>query len=187
MNPYQIGAWAGVSLTNLITGTVQGISEGLDFANLLTQSNSATAAATPPNEASQFEGLNDRHREMAEQRIRLRGALDSLSEQLAGWAGNTNLEISRGLSGDWQVSGDPALRAQLEQVIAQDPQWQESWNELQSAISQLQSLGVEDFDGVPIDDQRLSSQKVAWPEANGSSSFELGLRRRDSQVVAVLQ
>ena len=186
MTPYQIGAWAGAGIVGAVSGAVQGVSEAVDFAGLLSSPQSAESSATTSNDLLDFQGLNDRHRELAQERVKLRDALEALATQLSQWTGGANVEVGIDASGQWQVSGDSQIRAQLEQVLASDPTWQENWQALQESISQLQSLGVDGLDGVNVSDERLSSQRFFVPGSDETGSFELRLRQRDEQTSAVL-
>lgn len=186
MTPYQIGAWAGAGIVGAVSGAVQGISEAVDFAGLLSSSQSAETQTATTSESLDFEGLNDRHRSMAEERVKLRDALEALATQLSQLTRGADVEIGIDASGQWQVSGDSQIRAQLEEVLANDPAWQENWQALQESIAQLQSIGVDGLSNVPVSDERLSSQRTFIPGAGESSSFDLRLRQRDDQLSAVL-
>lgn len=179
MIPFDIGAITGSTIVGAVTGAARTLANAVDFSALLGQPKSPADSTTENVSGSQFQGINEAHRRAAEHRTKLQDALGRLSELLASAGASSDMEVARDSTGRWRVSGDPSHRVDLEQALAQDPEWNAAWNEMLTHTRELIALG-EGSSTAALQDRRLGVVDAHF------ETDELRLRRTGGTAHVVL-
>jgi len=152
--PFDIGAITGSTIVGAVTGAARSLANAVDFASLLGQGKPAPPVNAEEATGSTFQGINETHRRAAEHRVQLQDALSRLSELLASAGASSDMEVARDSTGRWRVSGDPSRRVDLEETLAEDPEWNAAWEEMLNHTRELIALG-EGSSTAALQDRRL--------------------------------
>ena len=141
ITPYDTGFALGSAVTGAVVGAAQSVAQAIDFGELLS-GNQGSEVQPQEDSSTEFLGLNDSQRDLAQHRVQFADAMSELESWLQQLQVDVDsITVSQDATGQWKVQGPSEIRAQLEAAMEQSPEWQAAWDQALEELQQLQSLG----------------------------------------------
>ena len=178
ITPYDTGFALGSAVTGAVVGAAQSVAQAVDFGELLS-GNQRSEVQPQEDSSTEFLGLNDSLRDLAQHRVQFADAMSELESWLQQLQVDVDsITVSQDATGQWKVQGPSEIRAQLEAAMEQSPEWQAAWDQVLEELQQLQSLG-NPAETLPSAVQSVGS---SWAETSPLTADDLQMVYSDRRL-----